>query len=66
MDAGLLDMLHDARHEGVLAVAQAIDIDLDGVGEIGVEQKWVSAFARNALTKMTSFLTSEPPKTVGT
>ena len=31
MDAGLLDVLHDAGDEGVLAVAQAVDVDLDGV-----------------------------------
>ena len=41
MDAGLLDMLHDARDEGVLAVAKAIDVDLDGAGEIGVEEQRV-------------------------
>ncbi len=43
MDAGLLDMLHDADDEGVLAVAQAIDVDLDGVGQIAVEQQRVLA-----------------------
>ena len=31
MDAGLLDMLHDADDEGVLAVAQAVDVDLGRV-----------------------------------
>ena len=39
MDAGLLDVLHDAGDEGVLAVGQAIDIDLDGVGQIAVDQQ---------------------------
>ena len=39
MDAGLLDMLHDAGDVGVLAVGEAIDIDLDGVGEIAVDQQ---------------------------
>ena len=39
MDAGLLDVLHDAGDVGVLAVAEAIDIDLDGVGEIAVDQQ---------------------------
>ena len=32
MDAGLLDVLHDAGDVGVLAVGKAIDVDLDGVG----------------------------------
>jgi hypothetical protein len=31
MDAGLLDMLHDAGDEGVLAVAEAVDVDFDGI-----------------------------------
>ena len=39
MDAGLLDVLHDAGDVGVLAVGEAIDIDLDGVGEIAVDQQ---------------------------
>ena len=39
MDAGLLDMLHDAGDIGVLAVGEAVDVDLDGVGEIAVDQK---------------------------
>ena len=39
MDAGLLDVLHDAGDEDVLAVGQAIDVDLDGVGEIAVDQQ---------------------------
>ena len=43
MDAGLLDMLHDAGDEGVPAVGQAVDIDLDGVAEVAVEQQRVLA-----------------------
>ena len=43
MNAGLLDMLHDAGDEHVLAVAQRIDVDLDGVGEIAVEQQRILA-----------------------
>ena len=39
MNACLLDVLHDAGDEGVLAVAQAIDIDLDGVSEVAVDQE---------------------------
>ena len=31
MNAGLLDMLHDAGDEGVLAVGEAVDVDLDRV-----------------------------------
>ncbi len=46
MDAGLLDMLHDAGDEGVLAVAEAVDVDLDGVREIGVEEQRVLAEQR--------------------
>jgi hypothetical protein len=30
VDAGFLDVLHDAGDEHVLAVAEAIDVDLDG------------------------------------
>ena len=43
MDAGFLDMLHDADDESVLAVAQAVDVDLGGVGQIAVEQQRVLA-----------------------
>ena len=43
MNAGFLDMLHDADDEGVLAVAQAVDVDLGGVGEIPVEQQRIGA-----------------------
>ena len=43
MNAGFLDMLHDADDEGVLAVAQAVDVDLGGVGQIAVEQQRVVA-----------------------
>ena len=32
MDAGFLDVLHDAADEHVLAIGEAIDVDLDGVG----------------------------------
>ena len=39
MDAGLLDVLHDAGDEGVLAVGEAVDVDLDGVGQIAVDQQ---------------------------
>ena len=39
MDAGLLDVLHDAGDRRVLAVGEAIDVDLDGVGEIAVDQQ---------------------------
>ena len=41
MNAGFLDMLHDPDDEGVLAVAQAVDVDLGGVGQIAVEQQRV-------------------------
>ena len=39
MNAGLLDMLHDAGDESVLAVGKAIDVDLDRVGQIAVDQQ---------------------------
>ena len=39
MDAGLLDVLHDAGDERVLAVGEAVDVDLDGVGQIAVDQQ---------------------------
>ena len=38
VDAGLLDMLRDAGHEHVGAVAQGVDIDLGRVAEITVDQ----------------------------
>ena len=43
MNAGLLDMLHDPRHDHRLAVAQRVDVDLDRIGEIAVEQQRVLA-----------------------
>ena len=39
MNAGLLDVLHDAGDVAVFAVGQAIDIDLDGVGEVAVDEQ---------------------------
>ena len=39
MNAGLLDVLHDAGDEGVLAVGEAVDVDFDGVGQIAVDQQ---------------------------
>ena len=39
MNAGFLDVLHDAGDIGVLAVGKAIDVDFDGVGEIAVDQE---------------------------
>ena len=41
MDAGLLDVLHDAGDERVLAVGEAVDVDLDRVGQIAVDQQRV-------------------------
>jgi hypothetical protein len=38
MNAGFLDMLHDAGDEHVGAVAQRIDVDLDGVGQVAVDE----------------------------
>ncbi len=43
VDAGFLDVLHDAADEDVLAVAEAIDVDLDGAAQIAVEQQRVVA-----------------------
>ena len=45
MNAGLLNVLHDAGDVAVFAVGQAIDIDLDGVGEVAVDQA-AAAFPR--------------------
>ena len=39
MNAGFLDVLHDAGDEGVLAVAQAIDVHFRCVGQIAVDQQ---------------------------
>ena len=38
MDAGLLDMFHDAADIDILAIAQRVDIDLDGVAQEAVDQ----------------------------
>ena len=46
MDAGLLDVLHDAGDEHVLAVAERVDVDLDRVRQVAVEQERVLARAR--------------------
>ena len=43
MDARLLDMLHDAGDEDVLAVAEAVHVDLDRIREVAVEQQRVLA-----------------------
>ena len=43
MDAGLLDMLHDAGDEDVGAVAERVDVDLDRVDEIAVEEQRILA-----------------------
>ena len=43
MHAGLLDMLQDAGDEDRLAVGQRIDVDLDGIAEIGVDQHRIVA-----------------------
>ncbi len=39
MDAGLLDVLHDAGDERVVAVGEAVDVDLDGVGQVAVDEQ---------------------------
>ena len=39
MHAGLLDMLHDAGDEGVLAVGNTIDVDFDRIRQVAVEQE---------------------------
>ena len=38
MDSGLLDVLHHSADEDVFAVGERVNIDLDRVGEIGVDQ----------------------------
>jgi hypothetical protein len=39
MDSRLFDVLHDAGDEDVLIlVGQGIDVDLDGVAQIGIDQ----------------------------
>ena len=43
MDAGFLDMLHDAGDIDVGAVREAVDIDFDGVAEVAVEEQRVLA-----------------------
>ena len=43
MNARLLDVLHDPRHDDCLAVAESVDVDLDRVRQISIEQKRVLA-----------------------
>ena len=43
MDPRFLDMLHDPGDEGVLAIGDAINIDLDRIGEVAIEQQRVLA-----------------------
>ena len=43
VDAGLLDVLHDAGERAVAAVAERVDVDLDRVLEEAVEQQRVLA-----------------------
>jgi len=38
MDAGFLDVLHDAGDVDVLAVGDGVDVDLDGVLQIRIQQ----------------------------
>ena len=42
MDAGFLDMLHDAGDEDLVAVGERVDIDLDRVLQIAVDQHRVA------------------------
>jgi hypothetical protein len=37
--AGFLDMLHDAGHPNVFAIADRVDVDLRRVGQIAVQQQ---------------------------
>ena len=46
MHARLLDMLHDAANEHVLAIGDCVHIDFDGVAQIAVEQQRVLAQQR--------------------
>ena len=39
MDAGFLDVFHHAGDVDFLAVADAVDIDLDGVVEVAVDEQ---------------------------
>ena len=39
MNAGFLDVLHDAADEGVATVREAVDINLDGIGKIAVDKQ---------------------------
>ena len=38
MDAGLLDVLHDAGDDHVFRIAERIDVDLDGILEEVVDE----------------------------
>ena len=39
MNSRFLDMLHDAGNHGVLSVGKAINIDLNGIGEITIDEQ---------------------------
>ena len=40
MDSRFFDMLHDAGDVSVLAVGEAVDVDLDRVGQVAIDQQW--------------------------
>ena len=40
MHARLLDVLHDAADQHFFAVGDAVDVDLDRVGEVAIEKDW--------------------------
>ncbi len=46
MDAGFLDMLHDASDEAFPAIAQAVHVHFDCLGQIGIEKKRILAEQR--------------------
>ncbi len=55
MDARFLDVLHDAGDEGVGAVGQTIDIDLDGIA---------SDSGRSAAAGLSETMSSDGPSSV--
>ena len=48
MDAGFLDVLHDAGDVDAFAVADAVDVDFDRVLQVSVDQDGLSPDAATA------------------
>ena len=59
VDAGLLDVLHDAGHDHLLAVGDGVDVDLDGVfEERSISTGWPWATMKASATNRSNWAVS--------